>query len=276
MKKIFLDFFFIDFTKIVNGTDANSHSINANLNEIDPLKRKILNSNYNATDLINQFTNATEIKQSNNVTLNYQPIENKSRLFVTNVSQCAENHQKFCTKNDDYPVEYIQKLLYHLPPEYERFFYEQAVSRSSKPTKDSVEEEKNGGVITPIDADYDNDEKDDPVEMCETYEKIIYPTSGTTESGDGLFIFNMADHGHRQGVHIQMCQNVEKPCDDFVILRNNYRSECKQQKVYRDMLSLSPDGKPVSERFEFPVSCTCVLRRVKQSKKRNGSKLLGF
>lgn len=253
-----------DFNKIATDATDTIHSINATANEIKPrifnVKRKTSNNyNLNATDIIittNQFTNATEIKQNpiGNLTL----IEAKFRLFVANVSLCAENHQTFCTKNDDYPLEYIQKLLYKLPPEYERFFNPQP--RNSKPPEDIGDGEQ-----------YDaGTEGDDPIEMCDTYDKVIYPTSGTTQSGDGLFIFNTDDH--KQGVHIQMCQNAGKPCDDYVILRNNYRSECKQQKIYRELLSLSPEGKPTTERFEFPASCTCVLRRVKKTFE---AKLLG-
>lgn len=224
------------------------------------VKRKISTNNYfnsNATDT----TNATEIKQNHNFIANLTLVDTKFRMFVANVSLCAENHQKFCTKNDDYPLEYIQKLLYKLPPEYERFFYPQDVSRSS--FKPPLEDTEN--------TDYEA-EGDDPIEMCDTYGKVIYPTSGTTQSGDGLFIFNTDDH--KQGVHIEMCQNAGKPCDDYVILRNNYRSECKQQKIYRELLSLSPEGKPITERFEFPASCTCVLRRTR--KKRFESKALGL
>lgn len=258
----------IDFNKLTNASDA-IHSINITANEIKPrifnVKRKISHNNYNVTDL-NQFTNATDYKPTSNATMN----ETKLRLFVANVSLCAENHQTFCTKNDDYPLEYIQKLLYGLPPEYERYFYAQAVPRSSKPPEEAPEVEKSAGV--PFNEDqYDEAEGDDPIEMCDTYEKIIYPTSGTTQTGDGLFIFNTDDH--KQGVHIEMCQNAGKPCDDFVILRNNYKSECKQQKIYRELLSLSPQGKPITERFEFPASCTCILKRVK---KKYEPKLLGF
>lgn len=101
---------------------------------------------------------------------------------------------------------------------------------------------------------------DDEIELCETMDKVIYPTSATSETGVGLFIFNSDDH--KQGVHVSICQSVEKPCDDFVILRNNYRSMCKQTKIFRELLSLSPEGNPIKERFEFPASCTCVLKRV--------------
>lgn len=248
----------VDFNKITNATDNAIHSINATIYEIKPrifnAKRKISNNNNNNITEINPSPNATEMKQYRDVTMN----DAKLRLFVANVSQCAENHQSFCTKNDDYPLEYIQKLLHRLPPEYERFFY-------SKPADDAHDVEKSAGGVVRIpigDDQYDEAERDDPIEMCDTYEKTIFPVSGTTQTGDGLFIFNTDDH--KQGVHIEMCQDAGKACDDFVILRNNYRSECKQQKIYREMLSLSPQGKPITERFEFPASCTCVLRRVKK------------
>lgn len=242
-------FFAIDFNKIANTTDIIHSIVNVTANELKPrifnVKRRISTNNYNLN--VTDITDATEIKQNNNITL----IDTKFRLFVANVSLCAENHQTFCTKNDDYPLEYIQKLLYKLPPEYERFFYPQDVSRSSKPPTEEVTRYNDIQYI-------DEAAEGDPIEMCDTYGKVIYPTSGTTQSGDGLFIFNTDDH--KQGVHIEMCQNAGKPCDEFVILRNNYRSECKQQKIYRELLSLSPDGKPITERFEVYLlwSVECV------------------
>lgn len=110
---------------------------------------------------------------------------------------------------------------------------------------------------------YDAGDDDDEIELCDTVKKVIYPTSATSETGVDLFIFNSDDH--KQGVHVSICQNAGNPCDDFVVLRNNYRSECKQQSIYRELLSLSPQGRPIKQRFEFPASCTCILRRVRQS-----------
>lgn len=134
------------------------------------------------------------------------------------------------------------------------------------PTQTTVVEDSSRGFgandNTPQ-ATFDNDDDDEEIELCGAVKKVIYPTSAKSESGVGLFIFNSDDH--KQSVHVSICQDVGKPCDDVVLLRNNYRSQCKQQKVYHELLSLSPEGKPIKERFEFPTSCTCVLRRIKQS-----------
>lgn len=217
--------------------------------------------------------------------------EIKLRLFVTNISQCAEHHHTFCTKNDDYPREYMQQVLQRHFDQFETFFeghfkvsetkhpIEQIESSRSANRASATKEKSRLSMPTSIirteeketfrsNTDYKHSsspapttDDDDEIELCETIEKVIYPTSATSETGVGHFIFNSDDH--KQGVHVSICQSVGKTCDDYVILRNNYRSECKQAKIYRELLSLSPDGKPIAERFEFPASCNCVLKRMK-------------
>lgn len=41
---------------------------------------------------------------------------------------------------------------------------------------------------------------------------------------------------------------------------NNYKTECRQHYVYRQLLSLSPQGRIVKEQFRFPASCKCVVK----------------
>lgn len=195
--------------------------------------------------------------------------ETKFRRFIANISQCAENHQTFCTKNDDYPYEYVEQLLQKHWNEYKKFFRvyhapeAKEVEVKAYGIDIQVHERSNGGR-NPLKSNFDIDQYDEPqgedeIEMCETYDKVIYPTSGISQSGTGLYIFNTDDH--KQGVHVSMCQDPDRACQDFVILRNNYKSRCKQQKIYRELLSLSPQGQPTKERFEFPASCSCVVYR---------------
>lgn len=238
----------------------------------------------------------------------------KPRLFVANVSQCAESYQTFCTKNDGYPHEYMQQLLQSYLHQYNRFFDVPAIASGAESRAKThattvplleIPVRKMDSPITVVEDRFDepqssfdttpmmrttmrtptmmtsmrprmrpiittptmmtsvNDDSNDEIELCDTVGKVIYPTSAKSETGIDLFIFNSDDH--KQGVHVTICQDVGKPCDDFVVLRNNYVSECKQQKIYRELLSLSPQGTPIKERFEFPASCTCILRRVKLS-----------
>lgn len=221
--------------------------------------------------------------------------EAKPQRFLANVSQCAEYHQTFCiTKNEDYPGEYMQQVLRTHLDQYDRFFGAENIPSVAtsiermdatittkkiphpstfRPSSEAEDREsfRYNGQNYDMRISYsppmqereraEGEDDDDEIELCETMEKVIYPTLATSETGVDLFIFNTDDH--KQGVHVSICQNVGKSCDDFVILRNNYRSECKQQKIYRELLSLSPQGNPIKERFEFPVSCSCVLRRMK-------------
>lgn len=161
-----------------------------------------------------------------------------SRSFLPNVSQCAEQNQSFCTKNDNYPLGYIQKLLKRFSREYIDVF---------------------GTDLTTNDVAFRIDAFDDEY-LCESYEKVIYPTSGKRKDGFELFIVNTDEH--KQGVRVSLCQQGGQPCKMSESFPIGFKTECKQQMVYRELLSLSPEGQPVKEHFEFPACCSCVLHRV--------------
>lgn len=95
--------------------------------------------------------------------------------------------------------------------------------------------------------------------LCDSYEKVIYPTTGKTQDGSELFIFNTNDY--KQGVRVSMCRNTGQPCNWATNFPNEYKTECKQQMVYRQLLSLSADGQPIKNHFEFPACCSCVLHK---------------
>lgn len=100
----------------------------------------------------------------------------------------------------------------------------------------------------------------DDEELCVTYEKVIYPTAGKRRDGSDAFILNT--DSHHQGVRVSMCQDKGQPCKWASVFPNQFRTECKQQFVFRELLSLSPQGEPVKDHFEFPACCSCVLHKV--------------
>lgn len=157
------------------------------------------------------------------------------RLFLPNVNKCAEKNLTFCTKDDDYPIEYISQLLKQYAHEYDDAF------SSDLTTNDVVFR------IGTIDEDY----------LCDSFEKVIYPTSGKGKNGTEQYIFNTDDH--RQGVRVSLCQKRGEPCKMTENFPIGYTTECKQQMVYRELLSLSPEGQPVKDHFEFPACCSCAL-----------------
>lgn len=101
---------------------------------------------------------------------------------------------------------------------------------------------------------------DNEVFLCGSYEQVIYPTSGTRHDGSEGYIFNTPQHP--QGIRVSMCSNLGKPCNLSDQFPNGYRTECKQQVVYRELLSLSPEGRPVKDKFEFPACCSCAVYKV--------------
>lgn len=232
--------------------------------------------------------------------MNATKIKAAPRLYLANIGQCAENHQTFCTKNDDYPLDHIQKLLQDGSDEFEEFFrvhderptkavaidVETVISKTShtnvlsSPTGlDARSGGRNSnvfrsGTIPPfiyrsedattlasriLGGDEDQDDEN-VIQMCDSYEKVIYPTSGQSESGPGLYIFNTVDK--KQGVRVSMCSDPGQECENYASFRNGYKSECQQQNIQFELLSLSPEGKMVKNRFGFPATCSCVVVKI--------------
>lgn len=165
-------------------------------------------------------------------------IDIKLQSFSANVSECADNEDTYCIKKFNYPADYIQKLLQKFSHEFVDVF---------------------GSDLTMNEVAFRIDALDDEY-LCDSYEDVIYPTAGKTQDGKELFILNTETH--RQGVRVSKCQKKGQPCkmsESFPVI---YQTECKQQMVYRELLSLSPEGKPVKDHFEFPACCSCVLHRI--------------
>lgn len=97
--------------------------------------------------------------------------------------------------------------------------------------------------------------------MCLTLKtwKILHLISGQRQDDSFLFIINTVER--RQGVRISRCLNPSKACHMGDAFPNHYRTECKQQYVYRELLALSNDGQAMKEKFKFPACCSCVLHR---------------
>lgn len=97
----------------------------------------------------------------------------------------------------------------------------------------------------------------DEIELCDQYTSYQLPRVAKNVNGVELYIFNL--DSHQQRVRITRCDR--KPCKPMVSVPNGHRTECVQQYVYHDLISLSPDGKPVKDTFEFPACCSCTAFR---------------
>lgn len=156
---------------------------------------------------------------------------------MANLTQCAESDQTFCTKNDNYPADHVRRLLQEHSHRYADSFVSDVVL--------------NDVAIRVDDFDIEH--------LCESYEKVIYPTSGKTQDGNERYILNTDEF--KQGVRVSLCRKSGQPCKMPDVYPVGYKTECVQNKVYRQLLSLGTDGQPIKNHFEFPACCSCILRR---------------
>ncbi|XP_055296614.1 neurotrophin 1-like [Sitodiplosis mosellana] len=165
--------------------------------------------------------------------------ENASRRFIADVSRCAVNNQTYCTKDDNYPLALIQSLLQKHPYEYAHVF-----SSDEHPPQDDI---------------INRDGSFDEIELCDINKGVITPTSAKNKDGVEVYIFNT--DSHKQYVRVSTCRSKGRTCKLIVSVPIGYRTECTQQFVYHDLLSLSPDGSGVKDTFPFPACCSCQVYR---------------
>lgn len=147
--------------------------------------------------------------------------------------------RSYCQNVTNYPQSHIEKLISENLDKFVDVF-----------GSDVVE----GDVITR------DDESNDEVKLCDSYEEVIYPQSAQREDGSSWFVVNTDKH--KQGIRIVRCLNAMKPCKMLDNFPNNYRSECKQNYVFREMIALTPEGAAEKEKFKFPACCSCVLHKI--------------
>lgn len=170
-----------------------------------------------------------------------------ARSFTPDVSKCAEKDQNFCTKDDDYPTDYINYLL-----QKHKRMLAYAFGSDTIANDDKIEYDVRTNRI----ARHISERS-----LCDSHEQIIYPTSGKTSDGTILYIINTPTR--RQGVSVSKCTQNGQSCNTSDIFPKNIRIECQQHFVYRELLALSSDGVPIKEKFEFPAFCKCAAIRHK-------------
>lgn len=96
--------------------------------------------------------------------------------------------------------------------------------------------------------------------LCEFSDEVIYPQSGVTHDDIPFFIVNTQQ---QQGVRVEKCRDPDLPCSSKISLPLGYKSVCRQNYVYRELISPSNDLTALEKRnFKFPSCCSCMLQRV--------------
>lgn len=185
------------------------------------------------------------------------------KLFLPNISQCAEYNQTFCTKNANYPTDYIRKLLQENFNEFSHFFRVHEIYEPNEHTRVSVIRKPTFIFrltnVSTLRRGAAASSEPDVIDLCESYEKMICPTSAKNVNGDELFILNTNEH--KQCVRVRVCPDIGTECQDYASFPNGYKSRCQQQNIFIELASLTLDGKTSVDRFTFPAACSCEMVR---------------
>ncbi|XP_049820214.1 protein spaetzle isoform X2 [Aethina tumida] len=104
--------------------------------------------------------------------------------------------------------------------------------------------------------------EDEDVFVCRASQRTIYPKLGKNKNNKWKFIINQDDtDGYIQGIRVETCVREGNTCDVIGDLPSGFTTSCKQKYVYRRLLSLTENGKPVPDTFLLPSACCCAYKR---------------
>jgi hypothetical protein len=162
----------------------------------------------------------------------------KRQIGDTTTSGCSEI---FCENDPNYPKHIIQSLDLE---KFEHLFGDDYID----------------SVALRFDADEQG--------LCQSKRRLIHPKKGVTAIGSWLTIIN--DDKYRQvSFPINFClllnlsffsfRRQYSRCDYSDTFPLSVHSTCKQNFMYRSLLAIGPDNKPIMEHFQFPSCCKCFI-----------------
>lgn len=156
------------------------------------------------------------------------------RIDATTVP-CSNQTIRFCEQigENQYPMQHIKTVLMENAERYSSFF-------------------NNINV---------RDDFPEPINLCDTYTRKIYPQIAMNIDSDWRFIINQPEH--RQSIRVQLCQKRSSQCQFGEFFPAGYVSSCTQKFTKIPLLSLDENGELKQFDYEFPSHCQCDLRKVR-------------
>lgn len=102
----------------------------------------------------------------------------------------------------------------------------------------------------------------EPINLCDTYTRNIYPQIAMNVDSDWRFIINQPEH--RQSIRVELCQKRSSQCQFGELFPTGYVSSCTQKFTKIPLLSLDENGELKQFDYEFPSHCQCDLQRKKK------------
>lgn len=150
--------------------------------------------------------------------------------------QCTKPGEYYCTEVQNYPSERVEIAIQSEIEKYEQVFGEDLITPPDIADRIHVGEET----------------------LCSSSEELIYPQAGLTKDNNWNFIVNQKNY--TQGIRIEKCSSPGKPCSMSDLFPNGYTTECRQHYIYRQLLSITPEGKVIKDLFKIPSCCKCVIK----------------
>ncbi|XP_073978887.1 spaetzle domain-containing protein isoform X2 [Rhodnius prolixus] len=172
------------------------------------------------------------------------------------VTPACANGTTFCETVDSYPSQYLENILANSGKQFNGLFGNDLLNNS---------------LTQRLDFD------ENP--LCQSVEQVVYPKTAKNKDNQWLFVVNQGEY--RQGIRIEKCvaPSGTQSCAFTEGFPIGYRTECQQKHIYRRLLALNEDGKTVTDSFQLPSCCACVVipttltsRAGSPGKKENASK----
>lgn len=167
------------------------------------------------------------------------------RIDSTDVPCTVHSSMSFCeeVENQAYPTKYVESILANADAQtFENYFNKTSTNETLKIRLLSTDEE--------------------PVELCETFQRTIYPQLAMNVQRDWHFVINQPNY--RQQIRVEICQKKKSKCLFNESFPNSYVSSCVQRYTKVPLLSLGANGSVVSYDYEFPSFCQCKLHSKKR------------
>lgn len=106
---------------------------------------------------------------------------------------------------------------------------------------------------------------EDSIQLCESHQRNLYPTSGLTTSGNGWHTPNTNDK-MKQSVRVNECVDRGAACENVASFPNGYRCECQQMFMDIPLFYIMPNGTMYRIDLNLPTHCLPVVINVESSK----------
>lgn len=149
---------------------------------------------------------------------------------------CSNETIRFCERvgQNQYPTQHVKAILQKNADRYASFFNNITV-RNNFP---------------------------EPINLCDTYSRRIYPQIAMNIDSDWRFIINQPEY--RQSIRVELCQKRSSQCKFSELFPPGFVSSCTQKFTKIPLLSLDDNGEIKQFDYEFPSHCQCDLQRKKQ------------